>query len=169
MLALKRREPDRARAETCFRRAIEIARGQEARMLELRAATDLAQVWCDRDSDRDLARYWSRSSLRSRLARPRAISVTPARSLPISSDRKRLSNTLRRFAAAGATALFGLLRERRLSQQAASSLNAIRKTGLLKGFGRRPFAGALGLGAGLASESLVRRKPPGSAERRRCL
>jgi hypothetical protein len=29
----------------------------------------------------------------------------------------------------------------------------------LKGFGRRPFAGALGLGAGPASESLVRRKP----------
>jgi predicted ATPase len=53
MIALKRREPDRARAETCFRRAIAIARGQEARMLELRAATDLAQVWCDMDSDRD--------------------------------------------------------------------------------------------------------------------
>jgi hypothetical protein len=30
---------------------------------------------------------------------------------------------------------------------------------LLKGFGRRPIAGALGLGAGPASESLVRRKP----------
>jgi hypothetical protein len=30
---------------------------------------------------------------------------------------------------------------------------------LVKGFGRRPFAGALGLGAGPASESLVRRKP----------
>ena len=29
----------------------------------------------------------------------------------------------------------------------------------LKGFGRRPFAGALGLGAGPVSESLVRRKP----------
>ena len=28
-----------------------------------------------------------------------------------------------------------------------------------EGFGRRPFAGALGLGAGPASESLVRRKP----------
>jgi hypothetical protein len=32
---------------------------------------------------------------------------------------------------------------------------------ILKGFGRRPFAGALGLGAGPASESLVRRKPRG--------
>jgi class 3 adenylate cyclase len=52
-IALKRREPDNGRAETCFRRAIEITRGQEARMLELRAATDLAQLWCDTDSDRD--------------------------------------------------------------------------------------------------------------------
>ena len=32
-------------------------------------------------------------------------------------------------------------------------------TASLKGFGRRPFAGGLGLGAGPASESLVRRKP----------
>ena len=32
---------------------------------------------------------------------------------------------------------------------------------LLKGFGCRPFAGALGLGAGPGSESLVRRKPRG--------
>jgi hypothetical protein len=52
-IALKRREPDQGRAETCFRRAIEITRGQEARMLELRAASDLAQLWCDTDSDRD--------------------------------------------------------------------------------------------------------------------
>ena len=52
-IALKRREPDQGRAETCFRRAIEITRGQEARMLELRAATDLAQLWRDTDSDRD--------------------------------------------------------------------------------------------------------------------
>jgi hypothetical protein len=32
-------------------------------------------------------------------------------------------------------------------------------SGMLKGFGRRPFAAARGLGAGPASESLVRRKP----------
>lgn len=41
---------------------------------------------------------------------------------------------------------------RRLRQWSATSAS-------LKGFGRRPFAGALGLGAGPASESLVRRKP----------
>ena len=32
---------------------------------------------------------------------------------------------------------------------------------VLKGFGRRPFAGEQGLGTGPASESLVRRKPRG--------
>jgi predicted ATPase len=33
------------RAETCFRRAIDIARAQQAKSLELRAATSLARVW----------------------------------------------------------------------------------------------------------------------------
>ena len=49
-IALKRPEPDRARAEACFLQAIEIARSQEARMLELRAATDLARLWRDTGS-----------------------------------------------------------------------------------------------------------------------
>ena len=43
-IALKQPEPDRARAEACFLKAIDIARGQEARMLELRAATDLVRL-----------------------------------------------------------------------------------------------------------------------------
>jgi predicted ATPase len=43
-IALKRPEPDRARAEACFLKAIEIARSQEARILELRAAIDLARL-----------------------------------------------------------------------------------------------------------------------------
>jgi len=34
--------------EACFRRAIEVSRGQRARMLELRAATSLARLWSDR-------------------------------------------------------------------------------------------------------------------------
>jgi predicted ATPase len=44
-IALRRPEPDRKRAEARFLKAIEIAHGQEARMLELRAATDLARLW----------------------------------------------------------------------------------------------------------------------------
>ena len=71
------------------------------------------------------ARYWSRSSLQSRRARPRAISVRPARSLPISSDRQRLSNTLRRFAAAGAKAPFALCANGRFPT-AATCVDAIR-------------------------------------------
>ena len=52
-VALKQPEPDRLRAEDCFKKAIEIARGQEARLLELRAAVDLAQLWRDTGSDND--------------------------------------------------------------------------------------------------------------------
>jgi class 3 adenylate cyclase/tetratricopeptide (TPR) repeat protein len=52
-VALKQQEPDRLRAEDCFKKAIEIARGQEARLLELRAAVDLAQLWRDTGSDSD--------------------------------------------------------------------------------------------------------------------
>ena len=38
--------PDRA--ERCFREALDIARRQDARAFELRAATSLAKVWADR-------------------------------------------------------------------------------------------------------------------------
>jgi predicted ATPase len=44
-VALKQKEPDLARAETWFNSAIEVARGQHACLLELRAATDLARLW----------------------------------------------------------------------------------------------------------------------------
>ena len=52
-IALKRSGPDPARAEACFLQAIEIARSQEARMLELRGATDLARLWRDTGSPDD--------------------------------------------------------------------------------------------------------------------
>jgi class 3 adenylate cyclase/tetratricopeptide (TPR) repeat protein len=52
-IALKLPEPDRARAETRFLKAIEIAFDQEARLLELRAATDLARLWRDTGSPND--------------------------------------------------------------------------------------------------------------------
>jgi class 3 adenylate cyclase/tetratricopeptide (TPR) repeat protein len=44
---LNRSRPDRERAQACFTQAIDIARAQEARMLELRAATDLARLYRD--------------------------------------------------------------------------------------------------------------------------
>ena len=49
-VALKQPEPDRVRGEDCFLKAIEIARGQEARILRLRAATDLARLRRDTGS-----------------------------------------------------------------------------------------------------------------------
>ena len=52
-IALKRPETDRERAEACFLKAIEIAHGQEARMLELRAATELARLWREAGAPND--------------------------------------------------------------------------------------------------------------------
>jgi predicted ATPase len=52
-IALKRPEPDRVGAEACFIQAIDTARSQAARMLELRAATDLARLWRDTGSPND--------------------------------------------------------------------------------------------------------------------
>jgi class 3 adenylate cyclase len=44
-LALRRPKHDRGHAEVCFQKAIEVARSQDARLLELRAATDLGRLW----------------------------------------------------------------------------------------------------------------------------
>lgn len=52
-LALRRQDPDWQGAESCFVKAIEIARDQEARLLELRAATDLARLWRNAKPDSD--------------------------------------------------------------------------------------------------------------------
>ena len=48
---------DRAAAEQLYREAIAVARGQQAKALELRAATGLVWLWCDEgrpDEARDL-------------------------------------------------------------------------------------------------------------------
>jgi predicted ATPase len=44
-IALKSREPDAAKAEDYFERALEIARHQQAKSWELRAAMSLARLW----------------------------------------------------------------------------------------------------------------------------
>jgi predicted ATPase len=46
-IALKSREPDPAKAEAYFERALEVARKQQAKSWELRAAMSLARLWRD--------------------------------------------------------------------------------------------------------------------------
>ena len=56
-IALLSPEPDAAKAEMYFNRALAVARAQQARSWELRAATSLARLWHDqgkRDEARDL-------------------------------------------------------------------------------------------------------------------
>jgi predicted ATPase len=38
-------QPDKAKVEKCFRQAIAVAREQDAKMWELRAATSLSRLW----------------------------------------------------------------------------------------------------------------------------
>jgi predicted ATPase len=56
-IALKSPQPDTAKAEAYFERALTIARKQQAKSLELRAATSMARLWRDqgkRDEAREL-------------------------------------------------------------------------------------------------------------------
>ena len=50
-----RSSSDKRQAESCFYQALEIARGQQAKSLELRAATSLTRLW-QRQGKRDDAR-----------------------------------------------------------------------------------------------------------------
>ena len=56
-IALKSPEPDGAKAEAYFERALAVARQQQAKSWELRAAMSMARLWRDqgkRDEARDL-------------------------------------------------------------------------------------------------------------------
>ena len=56
-IALMLPEPDTAKAEACFERALEVARAQQAKSWELRAAMSMARLWRDqgkRDDAREL-------------------------------------------------------------------------------------------------------------------
>ena len=56
-IALKSPEPDAAKAEAYFERAVALARKQQAKSLELRAAMSMARLWRDqgkRDEAREL-------------------------------------------------------------------------------------------------------------------
>ena len=56
-LALTMPEPDEAKAETHFERALAVARAEQAKSWELRAAMSMARLWRDqgkRDAARDL-------------------------------------------------------------------------------------------------------------------
>ena len=46
-IVLTAREPDAAKAEACFERALSVARQQQAKSWELRAAMSLARLWRD--------------------------------------------------------------------------------------------------------------------------
>ena len=67
-IALKSSEPDTAKAEGYFDRALSIARQQQAKSWELRAAMSMARLWRDQGK-RDEA---ANSSLRSTAGSPKA-------------------------------------------------------------------------------------------------
>jgi predicted ATPase len=46
-IALKSPEPDLAKAEVCLERALSVARHQQAKSWELRAAISMARLWRD--------------------------------------------------------------------------------------------------------------------------
>jgi predicted ATPase len=57
LLLLEQLAPDERQAEICFQQALDVARGQQAKSWELRAAMSMAQLWRDqgkRDEARDL-------------------------------------------------------------------------------------------------------------------
>ncbi len=52
-LLLARSSDNQAEAETCFHQALSVAQNQQAKSLELRAATSLARLWQSQDKRQD--------------------------------------------------------------------------------------------------------------------
>jgi predicted ATPase len=48
-IALKAPEPEAAKAQACFERALTVARAHQAKSWELRAAMSMARLWHDQD------------------------------------------------------------------------------------------------------------------------
>jgi predicted ATPase len=62
-IALKSPQPDAAKAEAYFERALSVARAQQAKSWELRAATSLARLWRDQEASSKPANCLRRSRL----------------------------------------------------------------------------------------------------------
>ena len=53
VLLLQQAVPDAAQADACFHQAFDVARQQQAKSFELRAATSLARLWQSQDKRQD--------------------------------------------------------------------------------------------------------------------
>ena len=72
-IALKSPKPDAAKAETYFERALAVARQQQAKSWELRAAMSLARLWRSRANRSKLATCWLRCTAGSLKGSTRSI------------------------------------------------------------------------------------------------
>jgi predicted ATPase len=72
-LALMGPRPDAAKAQSHFERALAVARAQQAKSWELRAAMSLARFWRDRANRGKRASYWIRPTAGSPRGSTRAI------------------------------------------------------------------------------------------------
>ena len=61
-IALKSLKPDAAKAEAHFERALKVARAQQAKSWELRAAMSLARLWRDQGKRHEAPTYSPRST-----------------------------------------------------------------------------------------------------------
>ncbi len=52
-LLLQQATPDASQSEACFHQALDVARAQQAKSWELRAATSLARLWQSQDKRQD--------------------------------------------------------------------------------------------------------------------